>query len=231
MNTQANFSGYLLALAGTTFWFSWLLVPDPGATEGVAILNIVKDARESVYYSSVVQIISAGLYVIALFLLAHLYGAEKRTTLFAIILFGIGAMGICADAFFHLLAYNLTDEHVLTNDGIISVMTFMQNDAMKILIALLVPFFIGSLLLAYALNRQGNISKIPMVLNLVAWMIMSISFTVTRASYLTNVNLVSLSVLGLVAMSHILLGSELIISIQNDEDLTERMTNQPQEIQ
>src|SRR5262245_15138549 len=112
MNSQANYSGYLLALAGTTFWFSWYLMPSPGTTEAADLLNVVKHARESVYYSSIIQIVSSVFYLAALFLLAHLYGAEKKITLFGIILFGIGVMGMCADAVFHLLAYYLTDETV-----------------------------------------------------------------------------------------------------------------------
>jgi hypothetical protein len=140
-------------------------------------------------------------------------------------------MGMCADASFHLLAYNLTDETLLTDDGIMSLMTVMPNDAMKILIPLLLPFFLGSLVLALALNKQGTISIIPLFLNLTAWLIVPISAAVATASYLTNVNLVSLSMLGLVATSHIFLGCELIISIQNDQDVTQSMANQAQESQ
>jgi hypothetical protein len=78
MNTRANFSGYLLTLAGTTFWFSWFLMPDPGTTETAVVTEIVKQTKESVYYSSVVQIISSVLYLIALFLLVHHYGSERK---------------------------------------------------------------------------------------------------------------------------------------------------------
>ena len=218
MNTRANFTGYLLAIAGSTFWFSWFLMPDPDTMNSVDILNTVKHARNSVYYSSVFQVISSVLYLTALFFLAHIYGGQLKLTLAGIILFGIGAMGMCAEAFFHLLTYYMTDETVNIDDGIIQVMNFMQDEGISILMPLLLSFFIGSFLLALGLSKQGEISKIPLFLNVAAISIVPISAIVAKTSYFTDGSLISLSMLGLVATSHTFLGSELIISIKDQQD-------------
>ena len=57
---------------------------------------------------------------------------------------GIGAMGLCADAFFHLLAWFMTDDSVTIQEDVIRVMEFMQTDALIFLVPLLLPFFMAA---------------------------------------------------------------------------------------
>jgi hypothetical protein len=70
MSRQKNLTGWLLIFAAITFWISWFLMPDPGTTDTVHILTMVKQARISVLCSVIIQIISSVLYVLALFSLA-----------------------------------------------------------------------------------------------------------------------------------------------------------------
>ncbi|MBW0432847.1 hypothetical protein HGB47_04385 [Leptospira yasudae] len=91
-----------MLITAVTFWISWFLTPDPGTTDTNHILRIVKAVREFVWISAITQIVSSACYTIALFLIADLFSPQKKTTLIGLALFGIGAMGMCADAFFHL---------------------------------------------------------------------------------------------------------------------------------
>src|SRR5215510_3256106 len=104
MQKQKTLTGYLLILAAISFWLSWFLMPDPGTTDTRHILEIVKQSRASVLCSVVVQILSSILYIAALFLLVRV-SVPKKATMVGFILLGIGALGLCADAFFHLLAF------------------------------------------------------------------------------------------------------------------------------
>jgi hypothetical protein len=119
-------AGFLLIMAAVTFWISWFLMPDQGTADTLHILQIVKASRESVFYSIVVQIFSSVLYVPALFLISQGIIANK-ITLTGIVLLAVGAMGMCADAFFHLLAYFMTDVSVNLQEDVVIVMNFMQT--------------------------------------------------------------------------------------------------------
>lgn len=167
MKKQLNVAGSLLVLAAITFWVSWLLMPDPGTTDTAHILSIVKRSRDAVICSVITQITSAVLYIIALFLLVKNH-VHSRSTTTGVILIGIGAMGMCADAFFHLLAWFMTDGRVTIQKDVIRVMEFMQADALVLLIPLLLPFFIGCFFIALGLRRQGLVSKTPLCIFIAA---------------------------------------------------------------
>jgi len=96
---------------------------------------------------------------------------------------------------------------------------------------LLFCFFLGSLLLTAGLNRQAIISKIPLFLNFAALSIIPISAIAAKTPYLAGGNLLSLSMYGLIATSHTFLGSELIISIQDQCDPFDDVTKSPQSVQ
>ena len=117
MNKQKKLAGCLMILAAVTFWISWFLMPDPGTTDTEYILNAVREVRASVLCSVIIQIISSVLYVITLFKLAQLIHPVKKIISTGMIPFCIGAMGLCADAFFHLLAYFMTDSAVSHSAG------------------------------------------------------------------------------------------------------------------
>ena len=159
MNKQTIIAGSIFILAAVTFIISWYLMPDPGTTDTVHILKIVKEERVSVLASIIVQIISSVLYISALFFLLQRGVHKKRINLAGIILLGIGALGLCADAFFHLLAYYMTDASVTIQQDVVTVMNFMQTEALAFLVPLLLPLFIGSLVLSFNLATLKIISK------------------------------------------------------------------------
>jgi hypothetical protein len=159
MNKQTITAGLLFILAAITFIISWYLMPDPGTTDTVHILKIVKEERTSVLASVIVQIISSALYISALFFLVQNNFGKKIIGIGVIILIGIGAMGLCADAFFHLLAYYMTDVSVNIQQDVVTVMNFMQTEALVFLVPLLLPLFIGSLVLSLNLAKLKIISK------------------------------------------------------------------------
>jgi len=159
MNKQTIIAGSLFMLAAITFIISWYLMPDPGTTDTLHILKIVKEERASVLSSIIVQIISSVLYISALVFLMQISLGKKRISIAGIILLGIGALGLCADAFFHLLAYYMTDTSVNIQQDVVTVMNFMQTEALTFLVPLLLPLFIGSLLLSFNLAKLEIISK------------------------------------------------------------------------
>lgn len=187
-------------------------MPDPGTTDAAHILEMVKQSREFVLSSVIIQITSSVLYIVALFLLSQLFLPQKRMTLAGIIFFGIGAMGMCADAFFHLLAYYMTDSSVDVTGSVVKVMEFMQTEGVIILIPLLLPFFIGSLLLAIGLSKQKVISKIPMIVLIIAITIGPLGSVLTRTILPYTGNGISLTILALVAIAQARIGYEVIRS-------------------
>jgi hypothetical protein len=210
MKNQLTFTGYTLILAAITFWLSWFLMPDPGTTDAAHILQIVKQSRSSVFSSAITQICSSVLYVTALTLLAQLFLPQKKMTLVGLIFFGIGVLGMCADAFFHLLAYYMTDSSVDIQQNVVRVMEFMQTDGVVILIPILLPFFIGSLLLAIGLCMQNVVSKFPGWVFSLALTVGPITAIISKKIFLYQGNLVSLSILGLFAIGQAFIGYTLI---------------------
>ncbi|EKP04329.1 putative membrane protein [Leptospira kirschneri str. 2008720114] len=215
MKKQTFWTGILLILAAITFWISWFLMPDPGTTDTRHILEIVKVSRNFVWYSAITQIVSSVSYMIVLFSLADLITPQKKTTLSGFVLFGIGVLGMCSDAFFHLLAYYMTDDSVLIQENVIIIMNFMQTKGVIILIPLLLPFFIGSLILSIGLKLQNVISKIPVVIFLIAIFVGIPSAIITNKIFLYKGPIISLIILGLFAIGQAWIGSELILQKKN----------------
>lgn len=199
---------YLLVPASITFWLAWFLMPDPGTTDTLHILNIVKASRINVCYSVIIQIISSVLYIVALFLLAQRSFAKSKITFTGIFLVAIGAMGLCADAFFHLLAFFMTDDRVSIQQDVIRVMEFMQTTGVVFLIPLLLPLFIGSLVLAIGLKKQDKISKVPAAMFIISFSIGIIGGILTNAVHFTVPGL-SLIVLGIFAAGQAVIGIQL----------------------
>lgn len=203
-------AGALLIFSAITFWLSWLLMPDQGTADTRHILTIVQQNRSSVYASVIIQIISSVAYIPALFLLAA--GMEKpgKMALAGAVLLAIGAMGMCADAFFHLLAFFMTDAFITIQADIINLMTFMQTKGILLLIPLLLPFFIGSLLLALGLRRQQYISRIPQIVFMLAFATGILGAIIVNKFLGYGRPTLVLAVLGLFAAGQIITGLEII---------------------
>jgi len=207
MNNK-NLTGYLLIAAAITFWVSWFLMPDPGTTDADHILKIVKASRVSVLSSVITQIISSVLYVVALFGLATHKSLQTKMQLTGIILLAIGAMGLCADAFFHLLAFFMTDDSVNIQADVLSVMKFMQTTGVAFLLPLLLPLFVGSLVLAIGMRAHVKISTSATVMFIVAFSIGIIGGLSSNVFHYTMPGL-SLVVLALFAAGQVVIGFEL----------------------
>lgn len=214
MNKQTILTGRLLILAAMTFWLSWFLMPDPGTTDTLHILKIVRQAREKVLYSVIIQILSSILYLLALVQLAAANFPLKKITLAGVALFGIGSMGFCADAFFHLLAYFMTADAVNISNDVVSVMNYMQTKGVIILIPLLLPFFLGSILVAIGLRKQAIITKMPAYILATAIVFGVIGAIISNTVFLYKGPPLSLSVLGIFAAGQAVTGFELIKSSQ-----------------
>jgi hypothetical protein len=202
--------GITLIVAALTFWLSWFLMPDQGTADTAHILSIVREARPSVYASVIVQIVSSVLYIPALFLLAANLQAINKFLLAGLILLAIGAMGMCADAFFHLLAYFMTSSQTHLKEGVVQVMEMMQTSGIKFLIPLLLPFFIGTLLLNYGLFKQALSSRIPFFITVLAFATGIIGAPIVNYLGYGRPILI-LSVLGIFAIAQAYAGCELAV--------------------
>lgn len=205
-----RFAGYFLITAAVTFWVAWFLMPDQGTVDTLHILNIVKENREAVLASVVVQIISSILYLPALLGIAASIGTLSRATFWGITLLGIGAMGMCADAFFHLLAYFMTDSAIQLNSDVVRVMEFMQTKGILFLIPLLLPFFVGTLVLALGLYKQHVVSRAPMLIALGAFVVGIVGAVIVNGVLGYGRPVLVLTVLAIFALSQMVIGRDYV---------------------
>ncbi len=122
---------------------------------------------------------------------------------------------MCSDAFFHLLAYYMTDDSVFIQENVIIIMNFMQTKGVIILVPLLLPFFIGSLILSIGLKLQNVISKIPMVVFLIAIFAGIPGAVIINKIFLYKGPIVSLIILGTFAIGQAWIGLEIILRKNN----------------
>jgi hypothetical protein len=198
----------LMVYAAVTFWISWYLMPDPGTTDAAHILAIVGEWRTSVLASVLIQITSALAYLVALFLLVRM-SAPQKTAMVGIVLFGIGAMGLCSDAFFHLLAYAMTNGAVTMGDNVVEVMHLMQTQGVVVLLPILLPFFIGSLVLAIGLAGQGATSRRPACIIVAGIVVGVLGTLIATKLFGYQGRLVTLTALGLFSLGHAAMALEL----------------------
>jgi len=210
MNMQRQLAARLLILASLTFGISWLLMPDPGTTDTAHILSIVKQSRASVLASVAIQIISSVLYIAALFSFSKYQLIQKRITWIGAACMAIGVLGLCSDAFFHLLAYYMTDNAVTIQQDVVRVMEFMQTDALIFLIPILVPLFIGSLFFAIGLSRQGEISRMPALICVTAFLMLFVGNAIPKMMNTTPIPYLVLIVFSLFAIAQTWMAIEII---------------------
>jgi hypothetical protein len=206
MKKLSLIAGGTMILAALTFWISWLLMPDPGTTDTPHILAIVKESRSAVLSSVLVQIVSSCLYIAALFCLAQITPRQNAVTITGVILFGIGVLGLCSDAFFHLLAYFMTDNAVTIQKDVIKVMDYMQTTGVVILLPILLPFFIGGLVMAIGLCQQNNVDKLPVRILVSAFAVGIVGAIITKTIIPIDAKVFSMTVLGLFAAGHAAIG-------------------------
>jgi hypothetical protein len=185
-------------------------MPDPGTTDTQHILEIVREARNRVLSSVVIQIISSILYLVALFSFARFNLIRTRLSWIGTVGLAVGILGLCSDAFFHLLAYYMTAGDVTIQQDVVRVMEYMQTDALFLLIPILVPLFVGSLLLAIGLSKQKNISRIPALFCVTGFAMLFIGTALSKWMGIADVPYLVLIVFSVFAIAQILIGIELI---------------------
>jgi hypothetical protein len=212
-------SGYLMVIAAAGFWVSWFLMPDAGTKDTIHILSVVKQTRMNVWFSVMTQIATSIVYMTGLILLARSNFKMDKTTFTGMLLFGIGILGLCSDAFFHLLAYFMTDSSVNVQNDVIRVMYLMQTTGVGFLILILLPFFIGSLLLSIGLNRGAIISKTAWILIVTAFSIGVIN-AIEMKTHIAKPTPVII-ILGIFSIGQAFIGFELINPLKRPKSMVE----------
>jgi len=209
MNKTKIFTGILFICGAIGFFISWSLMPDPGTTDASHILDIVKRSRSNVVNSVVIQIITSVVYVTALFLLTQISFPLKKESLLGVCLIGVGVLGLCSDAFFHLLAWFMTDNSVSIQRDVVRVMEFMQTEGVRFLIPLLLPFFVGGLLLAIGLRKQRLTSSLPAYVITIAFLL-AILMVIGTKTHIYKVPVPVLFILGIFAIGQAIIGFEFL---------------------
>ena len=77
---MTRFTGLLLASGSACFWISWLLMPGVGVTDADKILSLVSTQPRQVLLSSILQLLSAALFALAIPGLARGFAVASTDT-------------------------------------------------------------------------------------------------------------------------------------------------------
>jgi hypothetical protein len=195
-----SLAGFSLLLAAVTFWIAWVLMPGVGITDAALILQLVSENRNQVLLSSVIQLLSSACFAPLPFALMAVMHRKNSTMLVAgTILLLIGAMGVAADAIFHLLAYEMVGPGT-ERPQMLLVMRRMQEVDLLWILPLIGAFFIGAVLLAIGLARCEIVSLWNPALYGLALILALAGGPLAKAQGISP-RLVGLGVLGLVSIS------------------------------
>jgi hypothetical protein len=196
-------AGAVLIFAAVTFWLAWVLMPDAGTNDAVHILTAVRDHREAVWWSVVVQLVSSVAFVPAVILARP---ASTRALAGACLVL-VGAMGMAADAVFHLAAYYMTTDGVAA-ESVLEPMRLLQTEGLRFLVPLLLPFLFGGWVYASGLRASGGTRWTGRVFAL-AFAFAAVGVVIVAATG-SGRHAVVLGFLGLIALGYARLGYDLI---------------------
>jgi len=189
-----------LAAASLAFWAAWLLMPGVGITDTATIFSLVGRHRTQVLVSVCVQLLSAAAYAPGIVcLLCQRQAAGSRAVRWGAALLAIGAMGSAADAIFHLVAYEMTAPHVDTA-AMVPVMQALQGPDLRLLAPMIIAFFAGHALLAWAGHACGRLGRLSWTLLLGVAPVFAVLAAAKRAELVSG-RALGLTVLALVSMS------------------------------
>jgi hypothetical protein len=153
-------TGRALIGAAIAFWLGWLLMPGVGITDAGVIFERVGADRNSVRLSSIVHLVSAGLFASAMpgITLALARVRAGWVGKVAVRFLAAGACGIAADAVIHLVAYEMTAPGV-DRTAMLPVMIQLQTTDLMLLMPFILAFFLGAGALAGAASRAGLVSR------------------------------------------------------------------------
>jgi hypothetical protein len=201
-------AGACLVAAAFTFWLAWFLMPLPGTTDVAFIFEQVGAARERVFWSVALQVLSAALFVPGIL---GLMGSDalrsSGAAFWGAALVGIAATGSAADAIYHLLAFEMTAPGV-TREAMLPVMERFQSADLVFVTPQLLALLPGTALLAWVSARTGFAPR-----RTPRWLLLALAVAVlggiaVRAAGLPR-RLVAVTVLGLLSLTLAELGASL----------------------
>ena len=152
-------TGWILIAAALCFWTSWALMPGVGVTDAATILRLVGAHPRSVLMSSVLQLVSAALFALAIPGLTIGFSAFKSAWgRAAAALLAVGACGDAADAIYHQLAYEMARPGV-DQAAMLPVMQRMQSADLLYLLPMFLAFLLGCVALSVGAARSGLVAK------------------------------------------------------------------------
>ena len=159
MEKTIRLKGTVLTVGAICFWASWLLMPGVGVTEATAILRLVSTQPQAVLVSSVLQLLSAALFALAVPGLAWRFNAERNSWIRAAsFLLAVGACGVAADAIYHQLAYEMVRPGI-DQAAMLPVLQKMQSVDLLYVLPMILAFLLGCLALAIGAAREEIVPK------------------------------------------------------------------------
>ena len=130
-----------------------------GITDTHEIFRIVTPQRGEVLAASIMQLISAALFVPAMIGIIRNVGAPVTAKVWlpaSVVV--LGTLGLATDALDHLLSYAMTAPGV-DQDAQVEVMEFMQGPGLLLIFPLIASFFVGMAWLSVRYAKAGAISR------------------------------------------------------------------------
>jgi hypothetical protein len=159
--TTARLAGLWFLFAAVTFWAAWVMMPDAGTNDAAHILQAVRENRAWVWWSALLHLLSSIAFVHGV---EGVQSAAKTTGSTALrlgaVLVLVGALGVCADAFFHLMAYYLTADAVALTD-VLEPFRQLQTQGIWLLVPLLLALLVGGPVYAAGLRRARLVGVWP----------------------------------------------------------------------
>jgi len=167
MNVQ-RISGLLLIVAAASFLIGWVLMPDAGTVDAAHILEVVSIQRSAVWWSVVLHLICSVALVTAVLGIQTSFATNmSRIAIIGAWLVLVGALGVCADAFFHLIAYYMTANEVGAHAAI-EPMRLLQTQGVVFLAPMLLALIAGAVVYPMGLWRSGVTTAWPYWLGITA---------------------------------------------------------------
>jgi len=197
---------WCLIAAAVLFAASWWFMPAAGITDTREIFRIVTPQRGEVLAASILQLVSAALFVPAMVAVIRSRDSGKLWLPASLVL--LGTLGLAADAMDHLLSYAMTAPGV-DQEAQVEVMQFMQGPGLLLIIPLIGCFFAGAAWLSVAYAKAGRISRWNPALYPIALVVAVGGAMLEAADDLVDARTVGLLTLWTVAAAQVWLGAAL----------------------
>lgn len=178
-------------------------------TDAERILSLVSEQPTSVLLSSILQLLSAALFALAIPGLARLSPpARNRWVSVGVSLLAVGACGDAADAIFHQIAYEMVGPGV-DRAAMTLVLQRLQSFDLLFLLPMIAAFLAGCIALAIGMAREKIVSRWNPMLYVLALGVAVIGGPLASTIGLTG-RTIGLTVLGLLSVSVAFMGVALM---------------------